>query len=538
MADYKKDFLDTVEEQIAYKPLRGVLGRELEEHILDRMEEYEAGGASREEAEKQAVEDMGDPVVIGTELNEVHRIQKAPALTAVTFLLLLSGLVGSVYMRWSPEQFSNGFLYYIPGLLVLAFMAWKGYPLVVRCFKWLPWLAGCLFLAGELLCGQNAVFLWQINYFRYFGVLLFAPFLILLAYRLRRQGSKTILLVLALCGVCIFLPGFRGGYSRDLSACVVLAAGVAGTLLMMARRDIFTGEVLRPEAIPVREVSCVPFPFMGGGVSNMGNRQAAGHILRRRGFYGIILGGLAVMGCLLTFTDSRQQVFLRFVNPDAYICSTWDDTYNSALIRRLLSRTPLVGGIDLTSRELMDYGTGAWYFEKRDPRQIGINAVCETEEEQREWEAAMARAREEGVLPRSIRFDESNVTLWDILPQHYHNNYRIALCILLFGWLAGAVVLAAVGGFYLLLFACIRKIRGRLAFSLSCCCGICLAMEGILYILGNFGYQYASFTSLPMIAEGRISIVVHMAMLGLVFSAYRYDRVAPRYLEDGKYCIR
>ncbi|MCI8658724.1 MAG: hypothetical protein HFG54_00535, partial [Lachnospiraceae bacterium] len=73
--------------------------------------------------------------------------------------------------------------------------------------------------------------------------------------------------------------------------------------------------------------------------------------------------------------------------------------------------------------------------------------------------------------------------------------------------------------------ACIRKIRGNLAFSLSCCCGICLLMEGILYILGNFGYQYASFTNLPMISEGRISILIHMTMLGFVFSAYRYDRV-------------
>ena len=118
------------------------------------------------------------------------------------------------------------------------------------------------------------------------------------------------------------------------------------------------------------------------------------------------------MGCLLTFTDSRQQIFRQFVNPDDHIQSTWDDTYNSALIRRLLSRTPLVGGIDLTPRELMDYGTGAWYFEKRDPRQIGFNAVCDTEKKQQEFDAAVARAREEGVLPRYIHFDESNVTLW------------------------------------------------------------------------------------------------------------------------------
>lgn len=491
MADYKKDFLDTVEEQIAYKPLRGVLGRELEEHILDRMEEYESGGASREEAEKQAVKDMGDPVIVGTQLNAVHRLQKAPALMVMTFLLLFGGFAGSAYMRWSPEQFSNGFLYYIPGLLVLAFMTWKGYPFIIRYSKWLLPLAGGLFLIGECLCTQNAVPFWRIGYFRYFGLLLLAPFLILLAYRLRRHGSKGILLVYAIGGVCIFLPGFYKDYWRDLSACAVLAAGLAGALLMMNHRDMFSG------SIP-----------------------------GRKGIYGIILMGLAAVSCLFACTGTRREIFWQFVNPDGHIHSTWDDTYNSALIRRLLSETPLIGGIDLTPGELMDYGTGAWYFEKRDPRQVGIYAVYNTEEEKQEFEAAVAKAREEGVFPRYVHFNESNVQLWDILPQHYHNNYWIALCILLFGWLAGAVFLGIIGGFYLLLFACIRKIRGNLAFSLSCCCGTCLLMEGIFYILGNFGYQYASFTGLPLISEGRISILIHMAFLGFIFSAYRYDRVA------------
>ncbi len=490
MADYKKDFLDTVAEQIAYKPLRRVLGQELKEHIYDRTEEYEAQGISREEAERQAVRDMGDPVVIGTELNRVHQVQKAPSLAAITFLLLFMGFAGSAFMRWSPEQFANGYLYYIPGFLTLALMSWKGYPFLVRYLKWMLPLAGGLFLAGEWLCTQKMIPLWKIGYFRYFGILLLAPFLILLAYRLRRHGSKANLLIFAITGVCIFLPGFYKSYSRDLSACVVLAVGVTGTLLMMNHREIFTGS-----------------------------------IGERKGIYGMILVGLIAVSSLFVCTDSRRELFWKFVNPDGSIRSVWDDTYNSALIRRLLSETPLIGGIDLTPQELMDYGTGAWYFEKRDPTQIGIYAVCNTEEEEKEFEAAAAKAREGGGIPRYIYFDESNVRLWDILPQHYHNNYWIALCILLFGWGAGAMLLGMIGGFYWLLFACIRKIKGNLAFSLSCCCGICLLMEGILYILGNFGYQYASFTNLPMISEGRISILIHMAMLGFVFSAYRYDRV-------------
>ena len=55
-----------------------------------------------------------------------------------------------------------------------------------------------------------------------------------------------------------------------------------------------------------------------------------------------------------------------FIRPDANIRSTWDDTYNSALIRRLLSETPLHRGIDLTPQELMDYGTGAWERSRAD----------------------------------------------------------------------------------------------------------------------------------------------------------------------------
>ena len=92
MADYKKDFLDTVAEQIAYKPLRRVLGQELKEHIYDRTEEYEAQGISREEAERQAVRDMGDPVVIGTQLIRFRRRRPLQRLLFFCFSWDLPGL--------------------------------------------------------------------------------------------------------------------------------------------------------------------------------------------------------------------------------------------------------------------------------------------------------------------------------------------------------------------------------------------------------------------------------------------------------------
>ena len=108
------------------------------------------------------------------------------------------------------------------------------------------------------------------------------------------------------------------------------------------------------------------------------------------------------------------------------------------------------------------------------------------------------------------------------------------MCILLFGWLPGLVLIGAMALFYLLLFSCIARIRGKLASSLAFCCGQCLLWQGVLYLLGNLGYQYASFSNLPLISEGRMSILANMLLLGMIVSAYRFDRV----VDDGIWDLR
>lgn len=50
-------------------------------------------------------------------------------------------------------------------------------------------------------------------------------------------------------------------------------------------------------------------------------------------------------------------------------------------------------------------------------------------------------------------------------------------------------------------------------------------MQGVLYLLGNLGFQYETFTNLPLISEGKVSILANMLLLGFIFSAYRYGRV-------------
>ncbi len=66
-------WLDTATKEIRFGPDRRRVRQELEDHILDRMEAAEARGLSGYEAEKAAVEAMGDPEPVARELGRLHQ---------------------------------------------------------------------------------------------------------------------------------------------------------------------------------------------------------------------------------------------------------------------------------------------------------------------------------------------------------------------------------------------------------------------------------------------------------------------------------
>ncbi len=84
-------YLDTVAEQIRWKRARPVLVDELERHLEDQKEDFMKEGRTEAEAERLAVEDMGDPVSVGTELDALHRPKPQWGLLALTAALALAG---------------------------------------------------------------------------------------------------------------------------------------------------------------------------------------------------------------------------------------------------------------------------------------------------------------------------------------------------------------------------------------------------------------------------------------------------------------
>lgn len=65
-----QEYLEKVLAQVRVKKIRPILGRELEDHLLLQTQEYQRLGMDQEQAQQQAVVDMGDPVALGNSWTE------------------------------------------------------------------------------------------------------------------------------------------------------------------------------------------------------------------------------------------------------------------------------------------------------------------------------------------------------------------------------------------------------------------------------------------------------------------------------------
>ena len=93
MTDYK-EYMKTLEEQIQNKRARALVAEEINGHIEEQAQGYEEEGMSREDAKREAVRQMGDPVETGCALNRIHR----PAFPWKLFVLAVFLTAASILM--------------------------------------------------------------------------------------------------------------------------------------------------------------------------------------------------------------------------------------------------------------------------------------------------------------------------------------------------------------------------------------------------------------------------------------------------------
>ncbi|WP_099224846.1 FtsW/RodA/SpoVE family cell cycle protein [Listeria costaricensis] len=99
MSSFKfEEYLNKVLSKIKSKEARGMIKKELSDHMEELSQAFQASGLSVEDADKKAMQEMGDPSVVGENMNHLHKprmdwllIALFVILAGMSFLPLIGG---------------------------------------------------------------------------------------------------------------------------------------------------------------------------------------------------------------------------------------------------------------------------------------------------------------------------------------------------------------------------------------------------------------------------------------------------------------
>lgn len=157
-----EEYLQTLTGQIRCKAARSSVREEIAGHIEEQRLTYESQGIEKEEAEVLAVQEMGDPVETGVELDRIHRPRMSWGMIA------LAGLLSGVWIVL-PKLLSAGNAYEnvnlplriivaVIGMVMMTAICYVDYTRIGRMAKPLAaGLVGILFLLFVIPTGLTVM---------------------------------------------------------------------------------------------------------------------------------------------------------------------------------------------------------------------------------------------------------------------------------------------------------------------------------------------------------------------------------------------
>lgn len=96
-----KEYIKTVCEQIRWKKAHASVSKEIEDHITDQKSAFLNSGLDDKTAAEKAIMEMGDPVLIGTELDRTYRPRIEWSILALTFIMVSMGFLIRCFMIYN-----------------------------------------------------------------------------------------------------------------------------------------------------------------------------------------------------------------------------------------------------------------------------------------------------------------------------------------------------------------------------------------------------------------------------------------------------
>ena len=206
-----QEYMDTLREQITDKHAREMVTREIEGHIAEQANAYEAEGMEHEEALREAVRQMGDPVETGSALGQIHRPVTPWQMLLLAFGITLVSLAvqGAIIAHingvgWQTEQFYELVFFHVIGFGVIFALLYADYTFFIQHIY--AFYGGYLCLTAVIMgCSGDRWFLGS----AYVGYALLSMQPLLFAgvlYRNRNRGIWGILVSIAVaCAATMIL---------------------------------------------------------------------------------------------------------------------------------------------------------------------------------------------------------------------------------------------------------------------------------------------------------------------------------------------
>ena len=197
----KKQYLNTVTEQIRYRKAKFVIAEELENHIDDQKDAYCLGGMEEQEAYEQAVAEMGDPVEVGVSLDRIHRPKMEWKMIALVLGISILGVFFQFVIQ--AEMGSEAYPYNLRSQILnvgIGFFVMISFCIFDYTRIGMAGRSGAIVLLALLLLSftNGSMINGQLGYLRFTGVnlnmhllmYLYIPFFGGLLYFYREQGKR------------------------------------------------------------------------------------------------------------------------------------------------------------------------------------------------------------------------------------------------------------------------------------------------------------------------------------------------------------
>jgi len=257
------EYLEVVRQQIRWKRAQSPVLEEIENHIIDQKEAFMSDGLNEEAATARAIAEMGDPVVVGEQLDRAHRPRPDWPLLVMTATMLLLGLAIQIWI--GPNHLNNGAEMFqkqiiragiaIPVMFAAYFVDFTiigKYPKVVFFTLCAITLASYLFTGGSR--ATSTIYL----------LLLFPTAFAGFVYRMGNKGYGGLIL----CEVVFIIPAYFSIYAHNVSVFFLLCT----TCLIILTAAVVNGwfDVRKLFAMLIIYVSTavvlsIPFLVMSGG---------------------------------------------------------------------------------------------------------------------------------------------------------------------------------------------------------------------------------------------------------------------------------